>query len=246
MDRGVHLRTGGLRALCCTAALAWVPLACSGEGTPRAAPAPSTSTTKAATTSTTSTTSTSVVRSVAGDGPVDWTRSGAWIMRTDRASGTSRPWFRLDRLPELAGLDGYDASVDVSPDGSALAVTAIGNPGPTRPGPGASALYLASTSRPDEARTLDTGLTAVGFARFSPDGRWLAVLGDNTLALVPAGGGAAVRATGSAPLPSPQDAVWSADGRRLTVPNGTNRGEPWTVVFDVDPTTGSATTATQP
>ncbi|UDY35845.1 hypothetical protein [Dermatobacter hominis] len=200
------------------------------------------------TSSTWITTSTSPPSTITVAGSVDYGVSGAWVIRIDRASGTSRPWVHLNHLPELADFDAYGAELAVAPDGSVLAISATGYPLGTGTGfPGSaeqrsprSELYLASTERPDEVRRADTGLTDLGPVAFSPDSRWLAVVGDSTLSLVSVDGATSVRASTTDPLPYPHELTWSPDGRSLSVLNLNNRGAPWTVTFDVDPANGTA------
>ncbi len=166
--------------------------------------------------------------------------SGAWIVRTDRPTGSSEPWVHLNRQPELANFATYNADLSLSPDGSLLAVAATGYPRTAQPGLARSVLYLASTERADDLRRVDAGLASPGLARFSPDGRWLAVIGSGGLAVVHSSGGPPASVTNSDDIGYAQDATWSADGRRLSVSNRTNRGAPWTTMFDIDPSTGAA------
>ena len=211
-----------------------------GAGCARSAdPRAMSSSTSTSTTTTWLTTTTSPASTVAGPNGDDFSVTGAWVIRTDRSTGSSDPWVHLNRVPELTAFDTYDASLDVSPDGSLLAVAATGVSAALDESSSRSELYLASTLRPDDLRRLDTGRTSLAMVSFSPDGRWVAVLGDNSLALVPVDGGRPVAARTTVPLPYPHEVTWSPDGRGLSVLNQSNRGEPWTVNFSVDLLTGA-------
>lgn len=177
---------------------------------------------------------------ISGRNGDDYRLTGAWVIRTDRTTGSSGPWIHLNRLPELVGFDGYEADLAVSPDGSLLAVAATGHSASLDENHSRSELYLASTLRPDDLQRVETGLTAPAMVAFSPDGRWIAVLGDSALALVPVDGGEPVRASTSEPLPYPQEVTWSPEGRQISVLNHSNRGDPWAVEFNVDLSTGAA------
>lgn len=231
--------------MCCVSAAVLMAVGCSRTDAPRAdgsatGGSPSISSTWFTTTSGPATSSTSPVASAGG--AVDFAVSGAWVVRTDRATGESQPWIHLDRLPELSGLDQFQATVDVSHDGSLLAVVVSGWLADLDSTEVTSEVFLASTERPDDIRRVESGVDTPGVASLSPDRRWLAVFGDGRLSLVPVEGGPAVPATIDAPLPYPTKATWSTDGRRLTVLSGTNRGQTATVAFEVDPATGVART----